>query len=102
MVEYYFTDGVWDIIKDFLIDWKSAWQKNITKNFKIINTYYPTNLLYENFCIKTNLSKKTYSHPLNPRKKINVISNHYSDVDFLNSVASPEWDIIDFTIDYDT
>ena len=48
MVEYYFTDGVQDIIKDFLIDWKSAWQKNITK---------------------TNLSKKTYSDPLNPRKK---------------------------------
>ena len=58
MVEYYFTFGVW-IIKDFLIDWKIKIKK-YNKKFQIIHTYYPTNLLYENFCIKTNLSKNLF------------------------------------------
>jgi hypothetical protein len=123
-----FPDELWGIIKDFLLEWKKAWQKKITlchnsypKNHKINQTFITNNiwkninsygikslketiLFLEFYNINTRLHYSTYLLPWSNHdspKEIEIVSNYYDNINWFEDIANYEyWTIENLLLEY--
>lgn len=56
----YLVDDVWCIVKEFMLDWKGSWYKNMNLVFDDIKCHYPNTLVVEGYSMKTRLYYTTF------------------------------------------
>ena len=56
----YLIDDAWKIVKDFMLDWKTMWNKKMTNILKDIHKRLPKRLIAERYDMKTNLYHTTF------------------------------------------
>ena len=127
-MEMNFPDELWNVIKEFLFDWKKSWQKKITlchnsyaKDIKVnnklitnniwknINSYSikslkETILFSEFYNIHNRLHYSTYLLPWSNHdspKEIEIVSNYYENINWFENIANYEyWSIENLLIEY--
>ena len=78
----YLIDDVWLIVKEFMLDWRRSWHKNMNIVYEDgIKCRYPTRLVGERYDIKTKLYYTTFSSDYNILGRDGLelrVSNTYS------------------------
>jgi hypothetical protein len=76
----YLIDDVWLIVKEFMLDWRRSWHKNMNTVWEDgIKCCYPTRLVGERYDIKTKLYYTTFRSDYNILGGLELrVSNTYS------------------------
>lgn len=78
----YLTDDVWDIVKEFMLDWKIGWDKKIQMTFEDIKSRLPRMLIMERYDMKAKLYYITFRVPYrNGWKEELRVCNHYNSIE---------------------
>ena len=59
----YLIDDTWDIVKEFMLDWRISWNKRMKPTLENIKRRLPTFMVGERYDTKTKLHHTTYRAP---------------------------------------